>query len=935
MKTLNQPARAFLTALCAIALGSSPSRASIAYGNINNFDTVNDTGHECHGFEIEIEDCHSTDISYTYNYNHYGVPNITEDNSVPAHPKCIIRWQSKKNPDLSWAAYTAIPAGPISPTNGHMFTNPAINFGGEHFGAGYGAAVGAVRYKWLIDDGSGNLVNGGAVQVSTPTFTYYPPVGGAPAQVQAVIAPPPPAVPAPKEFGKALWMKEIKTSSHNNHKVELRDLVSDDPNDANDRNWRNNEPDEVEVEWRILQKRNSLPDGGINNQVPAAAEDLPDGDEVVTRRYEFYKYVGPLDAETGEAMGDAVSPDGLHGTVTVSYADHFNGALGEWVTVTTDMSGEVIVGDFTGSQMAAVDVDAPVGLIEHVSEGEVDKPYTARTVVIEGALPFASVRGGVLPNGMIFDAVTGVLSGTPTESGDFIFTIIATDGVNPKISKNYTLRIAAAGEALDPASLVDTAVSPMNAGTTTGDGSYVPGAEVIVEATPFPSYRFVNWTDNGAVVTDMTVHTFTIDVNHSLVANFAAIVPQWTITTSVSSPAGGTTTGDDLLDEGSDATVIATPNVGYVFTGWTEGGIQVSSLASYTFPVIGDRSLVANFTTVPTYTVATGVNPVGAGSTTGDGLFTSGTIANVIATAEAGYVFSKWTVDGVQVSGSASYSFGVSGDKTLVANFVVAGTEQSITTSASPLAGGSTSGGGSYASGDSATVIATPNPNYAFSKWQVGGTTVSTSPSYTFIVAASRTLVAKFNDSFVITANVSPTIGGTTEMDSQTYKSGENAQAEAFPASGFSFLNWTENGVVVSSATSYSFNVIGNRTLVANYVSSTDFTITTNPAPSGGGTPLGAGVYYLGGSVIVSAVPSDGYMFASWTEGGVVVSTDAAYSFFADSSRALVAHFAVPYTITANTLLASGGEVEGEGNYPGGSVATLTATPNPGYLFTG
>ena len=136
-------------------------------------------GSECHGFEIELEDCHSTDITYTYDYNHYGTPNISEDDSVAGHPKCVIRWESKKNPDGTWAAFTAIPSGPIAPTNGHMFTNPAVNFGGEHFGVGYRVQPTAIRYNWLIDQG-GALVHGGAVQVSTPTFTYYPPVAGAP-----------------------------------------------------------------------------------------------------------------------------------------------------------------------------------------------------------------------------------------------------------------------------------------------------------------------------------------------------------------------------------------------------------------------------------------------------------------------------------------------------------------------------------------------------------------------------------------------------------------------------------------------------------------------------------------------------------------------------------------------------------------------------------
>ncbi len=159
-----------------LTLIASPAQASIAYGSINNFDTVNDTGKECHGFEIELEDCRSTDISYTYDYNHYGTPKITQDDSVAGHPKCVIRWESKHNPDGSWASYTAIPSGPINPTDGHQFTNPNINFGGEHFGVGYNVAVGAIRYHWLIDDGFGNLIQGGAVQVSTPSFTYYAPI---------------------------------------------------------------------------------------------------------------------------------------------------------------------------------------------------------------------------------------------------------------------------------------------------------------------------------------------------------------------------------------------------------------------------------------------------------------------------------------------------------------------------------------------------------------------------------------------------------------------------------------------------------------------------------------------------------------------------------------------------------------------------------------
>lgn len=564
-----------------LTLHTSAASASIAYGSINNFDTVNDTGHECHGFEIEIEDCRSTDITYTYNYNHYGVPKITQDDSVAGHPKTRIRWESKKNADGSWAAYTAIPAGPIAPTNGHMFTNPNINFGGEHFGVGYRVAAKVVRYNWLIDNGAGVLVNGGTVQVSTPSFTYYPPAGAAPPQVQAVIAPPPPPAPPVKEFGKAVWVKEIRTTSHNNNEVKLRDLVSDDPDDANDKNWRNGEPDEVETEWQILQKDYNKADGGANNEVPAAAEGLPGGDEVVTRRYEFFKYVGPLDNESGEAMCENVGPDDNHG----QGVKIING-------VSVDLSTVVVVGDFTGSQMAAVDVEAPVGLIDHVSEGKVNTPYTARTLVVKGALPFSCVRDGALPTNMTFNEVTGVLSGTPTTSGTFQFKIVATDFVNPDVEKNYTLRVAAAGAALPPASLVDTAAEPVAGGTTSGDGSFAPGSNVTVVATATPGYYFVNWTDDGTVVGNSASHTFAVDVNHSLVAIFA---PGHTVAATSSFAPGGTVSGGGGYATGTDVTLIAAPVAGYSFTGWTEGDSKVSSNPSLTFSATADRTLVANF----------------------------------------------------------------------------------------------------------------------------------------------------------------------------------------------------------------------------------------------------------------------------------------------------------------------------------------------------
>lgn len=416
--------------LALVGLSATQAIASTAYGDLNNFDVFNDTGQECHGFEIELDDIHSTDITYTYDWNHYSAPTITEDNSDPLHPKVFVRYAAKYNSSTStFSAFTAVPSAPPAPTSGHQCTNPSVNEGCEHFGLGHYGVPSVIRYNWLIEDVSspGTLIHGPAVNIATPSWTYYPPAVGQPvAQVQAVIlAPPPPPAPV-YEFGDAVWVKAIVTTSHNAEPVELDDLVTD-PADPGGKDWTNGEPDEVEVEWQILQTEFSNPDGA-NNDLAGAANDLPNGDEVVTRRYEFYKYVGPLDPESNEAKCDnypAIADPG----------DPKYKAECDPATVT-------ILGDYIGAQMAGFNVEAVLGLIDHLQDGSLDEPYTPRTVVIGGNTPYvASVTAGSLPAGMDIDPATGVLSGTPTVAGVFAFTVAATDADSAQASMAYTLAI--------------------------------------------------------------------------------------------------------------------------------------------------------------------------------------------------------------------------------------------------------------------------------------------------------------------------------------------------------------------------------------------------------------------------------------------------------------------------------------------------------------
>lgn len=75
-------------------------------------------------------------------------------------------------------------------------------------------------------------------------------------------------------------------------------------------------------------------------------------------------------------------------------------------------------------------------------------------------------------------------------------------------------------------------------------------------------------------------------------------VQNYTIAISASPSAGGTVSGGGTFAAGSSRTVTATANTGYSFANWTENGSMVSSAASYTFTLNGNRTLVANFSIV-------------------------------------------------------------------------------------------------------------------------------------------------------------------------------------------------------------------------------------------------------------------------------------------------------------------------------------------------
>ena len=131
-----------------------------------------------------------------------------------------------------------------------------------------------------------------------------------------------------------------------------------------------------------------------------------------------------------------------------------------------------------------------------------------------------------------------------------------------------------------------------------------------------------------------------------------------------------------------------------------------------------------------------------AGYTTGDGLYDKTDRVTVAAVANDGYeLTSFYDKKDPSANLGSSYTFDVLEPRTFKAEFA---RKYTITVSASPTAGGTVSGGGTYRSGKPCTLTATPNAGYTFDGWYEGSTKLSSNTSYSFTVSSNRTITGKF-----------------------------------------------------------------------------------------------------------------------------------------------------------------------------------------------
>ncbi|MFH1111890.1 MAG: InlB B-repeat-containing protein, partial [Patescibacteria group bacterium] len=444
-------------------------------------------------------------------------------------------------------------------------------------------------------------------------------------------------------------------------------------------------------------------------------------------------------------------------------------------------------------------------------------------------------------------------------------------------------------------------------------------------------YNFTGWsgacTGTGQCVVTMdgiknvtanfALMQYTLMVDKYLDGATTGAAAAGTITSStVPPPANEITCGTSYsscsrsFSVGSVVTLTATLATGYQFLNWS--GVACSEgnndTTTCTLTITGNISVNANFTK-PIYTLT--VSPVPTnGSITGTGIncpgdcteTTTAASINLFADPASGYVGS-WTGDAASCGSYPFCSIVMNDNKIVSVNFTP--TCYTLTRNVNSAGAGSVSANpansiscvtGSYTTGQSITLQATPASGYTFTSWSDGtGSAASCNgkidASCIFDITANSSITANFSATLTTVSvskniasagTVTSNIGGINcglTCASNPITSGSSVSLIATPASGYTFTSWSDGTGSAASCNgridaSCIFDITANSSITANFQ---PLSYTLTATFSGSGSITGVGIncgsdcsesYVPNTPVTLTATPASGYTLISWSGGG-------------------------------------------------------------------
>ena len=386
------------------------------------------------------------------------------------------------------------------------------------------------------------------------------------------------------------------------------------------------------------------------------------------------------------------------------------------------------------------------------------------------------------------------------------------------------------------------------------------GGTVILTATPNEGYEFKYWKDlmGDDVLSTDNPYVATVTQN----TTFEACFKPKKFTVTVSSTEGGTAqTSSTIVDYDWKVTLTATPDPGYKFIGWEENGVMVrdDSDQVWTLYIYENRKFTAKFEKLDLVGAHNGYEYVDLG------LSVKWATCNVGATEPeniGGYVaWGETSSKDSYTSGNYTYSANpatlpLSAD---IANSYMGGNwrmptadelQELIDNCTWTTLGSGATARFKITSDINGNSIIIPAVGYQ----TTGTSTTEAKAPYLLLWSSSinaddngqakilerRTIVTNnvkrignasrykglpvraVLDSETVSLTVSATEGGVVNSRYSTVVKGESITLVATPKSGYNFKNWTLNGTVVSTSSTYTGTVTTNSNFVANFEQTTE-----------------------------------------------------------------------------------------------------------------
>ncbi len=401
--------------------------------------------------------------------------------------------------------------------------------------------------------------------------------------------------------------------------------------------------------------------------------------------------------------------------------------------------------------------------------------------------------------------------------------------------------------------------------------SFHDGDTLSYKATPDEGYRFVHWlVDGEEYTTEKKLKIYGVTSAYEVEAVFE-LIPTYKVTLTVSE--GGTVEKNHTtFKEGDTLRYVASPDDGYRFVHWLVDGEEYTTEKKLKiYGVTSAYEVEAVFELIPTYKVTLKVSEGGTvekNHTT----FKEGDTLRYVATADRGYKFVHWLVDGeVYTTEKKLKIYGVTSAYEVEAVLEPLPIYPVTLTVNEPDFGYVEKNHSTIYEGDTLIYKAKGYEGYCLIKWMVNGEEYSrekkliiTDIDSALVIEAIFDTIPTYKVTLIVTGD------GSVEKNHSSFQHGDELHYVANPGEDKILSQWIVNGNQVSTESELTMTVTSDLTVEAVFVFK-PHKIMGKVNEEAAGTILSS-ENILSCTQLdtawIEAVPNKGYVFSRWEKDG-------------------------------------------------------------------